>query len=77
MKVEIVLDIVVKPGQSKTEITGKTPKEELKLNVAAPPEKGKANQEIIKFFQKKYKLKAEIIRGKTNKKKKIRLYSPD
>jgi len=75
MKAEIILDIVVKTGQSKTELIGKTAKGELKLNVTAPPVKGRANLEIIKFFQKKYQLKAEIIRGKTSKKKKIRLYS--
>ena len=75
MKAEIILDIVVKTSHSKTELIGKTAKGELKLNIAAPPVKGRANLEIIKFFQKRYQLKAEIIRGKTGKKKKIRLYS--
>lgn len=74
MKVEIVLDIVVKPGQNKTEITGKTEAGALKLNVAAPPVKGKANQELLKFFKKKYKLNAEIVSGKTSRKKKVRLF---
>lgn len=75
MKAEIVLDLVVKTGQKKTEMTGKTANGELKLNVAAPPIKGRANLEVIKFFQKKYQLKAEIVRGRTSRKKKIRLYS--
>ena len=75
MKAELVLDIVVKTGQSKTEITGKTPEGILKLNVAAKPIDGKANIEIIKFFKKKYKLNAEIISGKTSKRKKIGLFS--
>lgn len=74
MKAEIIIDIVAKPGAKKTEITGKTETGALKLNVAAPADKGKANAELLKFFKKKYKLDAEIISGKTSRKKKVRLF---
>lgn len=71
---EFIIYIVAKPSQSKTEITGQTPDGAIKLSVGAPAYQGKANQEIIKFFKKRYKLNAEIVSGKTNKKKKIRLF---
>jgi len=73
--IEMTLKIVVKPYAGKTQITGKTDKGELKLDVAAPPKEGKANIEVIKFFRKRYKLQAEIISGKTSRKKKVRLFS--
>ena len=74
-KIEMRLKIIAKPCQSKTELNGKTESGELKLNVAAPPEKGKANLAIIKFFKKKYGLHVEILSGKTSRKKTILLYS--
>lgn len=48
----------------------------LKINVVAVPEKGKANQELIKFFSKMFKIpKSEIslISGETDRCKKLLL----
>ena len=71
---EFIIYLVAKPNQKKTEITGQTADGAIKLNVGAPAYQGKANQEILKFFKKKYKLNVEIISGKTSKKKKVRIF---
>ncbi len=58
------LRISVNPNSSKNEITGyNEAKKSLKVNIAAPPDKGKANKEIIKFFSKLLKKKVNIIKG--------------
>ncbi|MEA3378630.1 MAG: DUF167 domain-containing protein [Nanoarchaeota archaeon] len=44
-----------------------------KVYIKAPPEKGKANMEIIKLFSRKFKSPAKIIKGKSSKKKVIEI----
>jgi uncharacterized protein (TIGR00251 family) len=66
------LKIIVKPNSPETKITGYI-ENKIKLNVHAPPEAGKANREIIKFFAKKYKLKIEIKSGHTSKEKLLKV----
>ncbi|MCF7956284.1 MAG: DUF167 domain-containing protein [Phycisphaerae bacterium] len=75
--VEIRVKVV--PGSSKTQIAG-TLGEMLKIKVAAPPEKGKANQSLIAFMAKLLGLKKndiEIISGKTNPVKVLRISGTD
>jgi len=70
------LNISVKANAPKTKITNyDNTKKLVKLDVHAPPEKGKANAEIIKFFTKLTKKKASIISGKTSKKKTLKFSS--
>ena len=45
----------------------------LKLRIAAPPEKGKANREICKFLGKKFDCKCDIISGSTTRTKLVQL----
>ena len=66
------LKIKVKPNSPKTEIT-KIEKDIIKLNVKAPPEKGRANREIIRFFTKLLKKKVTIIKGFKNKEKILKI----
>lgn len=66
------LVVLVKPNARKTEILEEKDNK-LKIAVAAPAESGKANLELIKFLEKKFKGKAKIIRGKTSKRKIIKL----
>ena len=64
------LKILVKPNSPKNKIIGwNKEKQALKVNIAAPPEKGKANTSIIKFFSKLLKKKVIIVSGKTSKQK--------
>ncbi|MFO7710167.1 MAG: DUF167 domain-containing protein [Candidatus Woesearchaeota archaeon] len=45
-----------------------------KVDIKAPPENGKANQEIIRYFQKLSGKKVKILTGATSKRKLLRFY---
>jgi hypothetical protein len=69
----VVFHVKVVPGSSKTAIAG-TLDGMLKVKVAAPPEKGKANKSLVKFLSDKLGVKKNcisIISGQTNPVKKI------
>lgn len=51
---EIYLRIKVNPGMSKTEIKEVLDDDTIKINIAAPPEKGRANKELIKFLANEF-----------------------
>jgi uncharacterized protein (TIGR00251 family) len=71
--VEIRVKVV--PGSSKTRIAG-TLDDMLKVKIAAPPEKGKANKALIAFLAKMLSVKKndiEIVSGKTNPVKTLRI----
>jgi len=58
------IKIIAKPNSSKTEIKGyDKEKGAYRVNVKAPPEKGKANREIIRFFSKLTKKQVSIVTG--------------
>jgi len=50
-KEKIIMHIKVSPGKALNKITG-IANNELCLYIKAPPEKGRANKEIIRFFAK-------------------------
>lgn len=63
----ILVTIKVVPGSSRTEIVG-CQAQMLKIKIAAPPEKGKANKALAEFLAEKLNLKkadVEIISGHT------------
>ncbi|MFC1801349.1 DUF167 domain-containing protein [Nanoarchaeota archaeon] len=62
------LRVKVTPNSSKTEIKS-IEKSLVKINLNAPPEKDKANKELIKFFKKQFKLNVRIKIGKTSREK--------
>jgi uncharacterized protein len=66
-----LLRIKVIPNASRTEL--KEVNGSLKLYLQAVPEKGKANQAVIKFFKKEYNLKVEIKSGSKSRDKVLRL----
>ena len=58
------LQILVKPNAPKNEILGMDKsRNSVRVAIAAPPEKDKANKEVIKFFSKLLKKRVEIVRG--------------
>jgi uncharacterized protein (TIGR00251 family) len=66
--------IIVKPNMPKTEFLGfDKEKNAYRMSIHAPPEKGKANMEVIKFFKKEFKLNISIISGLASKEKLIRV----
>lgn len=71
----IILSVKISPKASRSEVVGEEG-EELKLRIAAVPEKGKANAEIIRLLSKKLKIgrsQITILTGETSRHKKLLL----
>jgi len=66
------IKIIVRPNSSKTEII-KWEKDSIRLAVKAPPIKGKANQEVIRFMKKYLKCDVKIVSGSTGRVKILRV----
>ena len=67
---EVYLRIKARPGASKTLVKEILEDETIKIDVAAPPEQGKANIELSKFLAKIFvvdKNNVKIISGKSEK----------
>jgi uncharacterized protein (TIGR00251 family) len=70
----MTLRVKVIPRSAKTEIVGEMADGTLKIKIAAPPEKGKANEELVRFLSAHYGMKrVEIISGHTAALKMVRL----
>jgi len=68
------LSVRILPGAQRTEIvTLMDDGETWKIRVSAPPEKGKANAELKKLFRKTFGLNAEVISGKTDRTKLLKI----
>lgn len=70
------LRVKVLPCSSKNEITDVMDDETVKIRIAAPPEKGKANKELIKFLSKELEISKDritIISGKTEPVKLVKI----
>ncbi len=68
--------IRVVPNASKTEVVGWMSDGCLKMKIAAPPVDGKANQELVSYLAKKFRVsksEIEITNGLASKKKTVRL----
>ncbi len=66
-----LLHLKVIPSSGRTEL--KEENGRLKLYLKAPPEKNKANLELIKFFKKELRLVVEIKSGATSREKVLRI----
>jgi uncharacterized protein (TIGR00251 family) len=72
---EIVIMVKVVPGSSKTAISGWL-EGMVKIKVAAPPEKGKANECLVEFLANKLKVRRNsisIISGASSPVKQVRI----
>jgi uncharacterized protein (TIGR00251 family) len=72
---EAKISLRVYPNAPKNEVTGFTD-ELLRVRIAAPPVKGKANRELLSFLRRFLKLGPEAIaitRGHTSRNKTIRV----
>jgi uncharacterized protein (TIGR00251 family) len=71
----LIISIKVTPKSSKNEIVG-WENEELKVRITAAPEKGEANEEVIRFLSKTLgiaKSRVILLSGETSRHKKILL----
>jgi uncharacterized protein (TIGR00251 family) len=67
----MLIEAHVKPNSNKNEIISKGAI--WKVAIKEKAEGGKANLELIKFLEKKLNKRVEIIRGKTSKKKILKI----
>lgn len=73
---DLLLTIKVIPNAPKTEVVGQMDNGVIKIKICAPPEKGKANQELIQFLAAVYDVSkgdVKITSGTTSRLKKIRI----
>jgi len=68
----VIVEVKVTPRASTTEVVG-WEGDRLRVRVAAPPEKGKANQELIRFLRKRLKRRVELISGETSRIKRVEI----
>lgn len=71
------LRIKVLPKSAKNEVVEIMDDETIKIRIKAPPEKGKANKELIRFLSQKLNMPTDqisIISGKTEALKLIKLH---
>ncbi|HOZ56374.1 MAG: hypothetical protein BWY51_00403 [Parcubacteria group bacterium ADurb.Bin316] len=59
---EIYLRIKVRPSAAKNSFREKLADGTWKIDIAATPERGKANQELIKFLAQEFKVKKDNIK---------------
>ncbi len=72
------LTVKILPGSSKTEVIERmSDGETWKIRVAAPPEKGKANTELVRFLKKSFGLQTEVVSGKTDRRKLLKINMGD
>ena len=70
----MTLRVTAIPRSAKTEIVGTMADGTLKIKIAAPPEKGRANDELVRFLAAHFGVKeVEIISGHTAALKMVRL----
>lgn len=64
------LKVLAKPNSPKSEMLGFVEsKKAWRIALKARPEDGKANEELVRFLHKEYKVRFEIISGFTSKEK--------
>lgn len=72
----MILRVKVIPRSAKTEIAGKLADGTLKIKIAAPPERGRANQALIEFLAEHFQLPRSAISiasGETSTLKLVRI----
>jgi len=72
----MILTVLVKPNAKQSRVVGWPDRKTVIIAVAAPPKKGKANSELIKFLSSKLrvpKTEIEIVRGAGSRAKHLRL----
>lgn len=75
-----IITVRVRPHAKRTAIKETMSDGSIKIDLAAPAEDGKANQELVRFLSEKYNVPVssiEILSGQTSRKKTIRITAPD
>ena len=75
-KGELYLRVKARPGAVRTAVIKAMDDETIKVNIAAPPVKGRANQELIRFLAKEFavlKNNVKIVSGGSGRVKLVRV----
>ena len=75
---QLLLDVKVIPRSSKSEIVGFLPDGSLKVKLAAVPEKGKANDELIQVLATYFDVRKdaiELVTGEVSQRKRVRIHA--
>jgi uncharacterized protein (TIGR00251 family) len=75
---EMVFSVRVRPGASRTQVKDVLTSGTVKIDLAAAPEGGKANAELIRFLAEEFgvpKSHVEILKGQTTRMKTVRVRS--
>jgi uncharacterized protein (TIGR00251 family) len=75
----ITVQVLARPGASRTEILRIDPRG-IVIALAAPPDKGKANEELIRFLARLAgvaRAQVSILRGETSRNKAVRIATRD
>ena len=73
----MIIKIYIQPGASKNEIAGKHG-DAIKIRLTAPPVEGRANEALVDFLAKEYKVpksQITIIRGHKSRQKLVKIES--
>lgn len=76
----LLLSVKVVPRSSRNEIVATLPDGSLRIKIAAPPEKGKANAELRSFLARHYGVPERdvtIVSGETSVRKRVKVNLPD
>ena len=74
----VLVRLYIQPSAAATEVVG-LHNQRLKIRVAAPPEKGKANRELQKFLSRRLNVSKQdvfLLRGETSREKDMIIASP-
>ncbi|MGB9838474.1 DUF167 family protein [Methanothermobacter sp.] len=75
---DLLVDIEVSPASGRFEVRSYNEwRKRIEVKVGAPPEKGRANREIIKEFSSAFNTKADILSGHKSRHKKLKIYGMD
>lgn len=75
---DLVLQVVIQPRASRDEIAGEQG-DRLKIRITAPPVDGQANQHLIRFLAKTFKVaKSRVLieNGESGRLKRVRIQDP-
>ena len=73
---QVIFTVKVRPQAQRTQVTGQLADGTIKIDLAAVPEDGKANAELIKFLAKEFDVprsSVELIAGQTSRKKVMKI----
>jgi len=75
---DLLVDIEVSPASGRFEVRSYNEwRKRIEIKVRAPPEKGKANREIIEEFSAAFNTNADIVSGHKSRHKTLKIYGID